>query len=181
MILHRDIKLANYFLTEDMKVKLGDFGIAVKPDSLLARRFTFIGQTEYLAPEMVSGDGYCIGSLDAWQFGICLYTMLFGVEPFANAKDEREAMRGIRTQEPSFPANIYTSVQVKQLINQALNKVPDHRPSIDELKNHAWFKKNKIPAALPPEYMSEVPTADFDHKYLLVAQETKEKLSYEYF
>ena len=180
LILHRDIKLANYFLTADMKVKLGDFGIACKVDSQTTRRYSFIGQTEYLAPEVVSGDGYCIGSLDAWQFGICLYTMLYGVEPFSDPKDEREAMRGIRTKEPSFPPTIQTSAQVKHLISQALSKVPEDRPTIDGLRNHAWFKKNKIPTSLPASYMTEVPGDDFEHKFLLVPQETKEKLSYDY-
>jgi serine/threonine protein kinase len=106
--------------------------------------------------------------------------MLFGVEPFSDPKDEREAMRGIRTKEISFPLTIQTSAQVKHLISQALSKVPEDRPTIDGLRNHAWFKKNKIPTSLPAKYMTEVPGADFDHKFLLVSQETKEKLSYDY-
>ena len=47
--MHRDIKGANIFLTEDGKIKLADFGVSAQITATLAKRNSFIGTPYWYA------------------------------------------------------------------------------------------------------------------------------------
>lgn len=53
-VIHRDLKLGNLFLSRDMSIKLGDFGLAAKLDSPTERRRTICGTPNYIAPEILN-------------------------------------------------------------------------------------------------------------------------------
>jgi serine/threonine protein kinase len=53
LILHRDLKLSNVFLSQDMQVKIGDFGLAVPLKEENELRYSFLGTPGYMAPEIV--------------------------------------------------------------------------------------------------------------------------------
>ncbi|GKA36520.1 serine/threonine-protein kinase D6PKL1 [Tanacetum coccineum] len=46
-----------------------------------ARSNSFVGTHEYLAPEIIKGDGHG-SAVDWWTFGIFLYELLYGRTPF---------------------------------------------------------------------------------------------------
>lgn len=50
MVIHRDLKLGNLFLSDKLEIKLGDFGLAAKLDSHKERRKTKCGTPNYIAP-----------------------------------------------------------------------------------------------------------------------------------
>lgn len=54
-IVHRDIKLGNLFITEQMELKLGDFGLATKIEFDGERKRTICGTPNYIAPEVIDG------------------------------------------------------------------------------------------------------------------------------
>jgi len=56
-ILHRDLKSLNIFLTDDLKIKIGDLGVAKK---LGKGKFasTIIGTPYYLSPEICNNKKY---------------------------------------------------------------------------------------------------------------------------
>ncbi|TNV80741.1 hypothetical protein FGO68_gene15366 [Halteria grandinella] len=72
-IFHRDIKPENYLITEDLKVKLIDFGHATKDKD---RNFN-VGTPGYLSPEVSSlTQDYDLGKADMFSVGVTLYEML---------------------------------------------------------------------------------------------------------
>lgn len=81
-VIHRDLKLGNLFLDQDMTLKIGDFGLSCKLEYHGQRRSTICGTPNYIAPEVItSGVGYST-EVDVWALGVIIYTMLTGRPPF---------------------------------------------------------------------------------------------------
>lgn len=48
LVIHRDLKLGNLFIDSEMKIKVGDFGLATKLTDASERRKTFCGTPNYI-------------------------------------------------------------------------------------------------------------------------------------
>ena len=48
LVIHRDLKLGNLFLDSQMRIKVGDFGLATKLTDISDRRKTFCGTPNYI-------------------------------------------------------------------------------------------------------------------------------------
>ena len=85
-IVYRDIKPENILLEKDGYLKLIDFGMAkiLKGDE---KTNSFCGTPEYLAPEIITGEGHN-RMADWWSYGTLVYEMLFGIPPFFNENVE---------------------------------------------------------------------------------------------
>ncbi|MFD7691746.1 serine/threonine-protein kinase [Streptomyces sp. NPDC059805] len=81
-VLHRDVKPANVLLSNDDRVVLTDFGIAmVEGSSALTMTGEVIGSPEFLAPERALGRTPGPES-DLWSLGVLLYAAVEGNSPF---------------------------------------------------------------------------------------------------
>ncbi|XP_045761401.1 serine/threonine-protein kinase polo isoform X1 [Maniola jurtina] len=80
-IIHRDLKLGNLFLDDDLHVKIGDFGLAAKIEYEGERKKTLCGTPNYIAPEILSKTGHSF-EVDIWSLGCIMYTLLVGKPPF---------------------------------------------------------------------------------------------------
>jgi polo-like kinase 1 len=49
-VIHRDLKLGNLFISADMQVKVGDFGLATRVSHIGERKRTVCGTPNYIAP-----------------------------------------------------------------------------------------------------------------------------------
>ena len=89
-IIHRDLKLGNVFLNDNMECKIGDFGLATKVDYDGERKKTLCGTPNYIAPEVLERAGYS-QLCDWWSVGVILFEMLVGQPPFlANTPAETQ-------------------------------------------------------------------------------------------
>lgn len=83
-VLHRDVKPGNVLLSNDGRVVLTDFGIAmVEGSSALTMTGEVVGSPEFLAPERALGRTPGPES-DLWSLGVLLYAAVEGSSPFRN-------------------------------------------------------------------------------------------------
>ena len=59
-IIHRDLKLGNIFLNDDLEIKLGDFGLATMVEYNGEKKKTLCGTPNYIAPEVSYIICYCL-------------------------------------------------------------------------------------------------------------------------
>lgn len=121
-----------------------------------ARSNSFVGTHEYLAPEIIRGDGHG-SSVDWWTFGIFLYELLFGRTPFKGPGNE-ETLANVISQSLKFPDSPSVSFHAKDLIRGLLVKEPENRigslRGAAEIKQHPFFDGLNwalIRCAIPPE------------------------------
>lgn len=137
-IIHRDIKSANLFLTEDFEmVKLGDMNVAKIAKNDLAK--TQIGTPYYLAPEIWRNETYSY-KCDVFSTGCMLYELTCLRVPFeGNSMQElfKKVSCGVITRIPDEYSNdLYT------MIKMCLTTNPKNRPSVDELLSHPIVRNN---------------------------------------
>uniref|UniRef100_A0A8C7DC73 Serine/threonine-protein kinase PLK n=1 Tax=Oncorhynchus kisutch TaxID=8019 RepID=A0A8C7DC73_ONCKI len=152
-ILHRDLKLGNFFVSESMELKVGDFGLAAKLESAGNRKKTICGTPNYLSPEVLNKQGHGCES-DVWALGCVMYTMLLGRPPFETT-NLKETYRCIREARYSLPSSL--SPQAKQLISSLLAKTPEDRPHLDHILRHEFFTQGFVPERLPASCCHSAP------------------------
>lgn len=144
-VIHRDLKLGNLFLNEDLEVKIGDFGLATKVEYDGERKKTLCGTPNYIAPEVLSKKGHSF-EVDVWSIGCIMYTLLVGKPPFETSCLKETYLR-IKNNEYSIPKHI--NPVASSLIKKMLQPDPSARPTIHELLNDEFFTSGYIPARLP--------------------------------
>ncbi len=129
-VVHRDLKPENIMVDGEDRIKLIDFGIAMKED---ARRLTFVnmsatmGTPDYISPEQVKGQRGDQRS-DIYSLGVMLYEMLTGETPFAGPNPLAVMNeRVLHDPRPARKLRPEISLQLQEILNRALEREPRHR------------------------------------------------------
>ncbi|XP_061733338.1 calcium/calmodulin-dependent protein kinase kinase 1-like [Nerophis ophidion] len=157
-IIHRDIKPSNLLLGDDGHVKIADFGVSNEFEGTDALLSSSAGTPAFMAPETMTDQeqGFSGKALDVWAMGVTLYCFVYGKCPFY---DEYivSLHNKIKNKPVEFPENPSVSVELKHLIEKMLDKNPETRITIPEIKLNPWVTEGgDSPLPLEEEHCTAV-------------------------
>lgn len=138
-VYHRDLKPENLLLDSEGKLKVSDFGLSALPQQGVELLYTTCGTPNYIAPEVLSNNGYDGAAADIWSCGVILYVILAGYLPFEES-DLPSLYKKVNAAEFSYP--FWFPENAKSLIDRILDPNPETRIRIDGVKEHPWFQIN---------------------------------------
>ena len=138
--IHRDVKPANFFLTEDGFVKMLDFGIIKSlrhqmADIGLTHTNQSLGTSAYKAPEQIDPIhfGPVSEKTDIYSLGVTMFELLTGKPPFLGTRMEVERQHLQKAPRRPSQSNIALTAEMDDLVLACLTKDPSKRPSLDEV------------------------------------------------
>ncbi|XP_038675766.1 3-phosphoinositide-dependent protein kinase 1-like isoform X2 [Scyliorhinus canicula] len=168
-IIHRDLKPENILLSEDMHIRITDFGTAkvLSSDSTQARANSFVGTAQYVSPELLTEKSACKSS-DLWALGCIIYQLVAGLPPF-RAGNEYLIFQKIIKLEYEFPEKFFP--KAKDLVQQLLVFEHTKRLGCEELggygllKGHPFFEPvawENLHLQIPPKLTAYLPAMSED-------------------
>jgi len=138
-IVYRDLKPENILIDMEGHICITDFGLSkeIKPEE---GTHTFCGTPEYLAPEVLKGQGHGI-AVDWWSLGTLIYEMLTGLPPFYS-QNINIMYQKILNGELRFPS--YVSADAQSLLEGLLTRDVEKRlgsgaEGSADVKKHPFF------------------------------------------
>lgn len=174
-IIHRDLKPQNIMISDDGKIKITDFGIAMALNSSqLTQTNSVMGSVHYLPPEQASGKGSTTKS-DIYSMGIMLFELLTGKLPFKGENAVEIALKQMKDDIPSvrkINSNIPQSLE--NIVLKATAKNPKNRyDDVKEMYNDLKVCLNEENLNQKP-YVYKYPEHELDEKDSML-QEVKEE------
>uniref|UniRef100_A0A4W5R665 non-specific serine/threonine protein kinase n=1 Tax=Hucho hucho TaxID=62062 RepID=A0A4W5R665_9TELE len=160
-IVHRDIKPANVLLGDDGHVKIADFGVSNQFEGNDALLSSTAGTPAFMAPETLSDihQSFSGKALDVWAMGVTLYCFVFG------KVSEPADFCGYFLFFSLLPSLPEISEELKTLILKMLDKNPDTRITIPEIKLDPWVTQDGCdPLPLEEEHCSVVEVTEEEVK-----------------
>jgi len=125
-VVHRDLKPENVLLSDDGRIKVTDFGLA-RELSADTDTGSLVGTVAYLAPEVIKR-GKTQTQSDIYSFGIMLFEMLTGKQPYLGTDAIQIAMLHTSSRVPSaIEVNPQASVELNQLMLNSTEVNPENR------------------------------------------------------
>lgn len=128
---HGNLKISDFGLSS---LYIGDAEDGANRTELL---HTTCGTPNYVAPEVLSDQGYDGKKADVWSIGVILYVLLAGFLPF----DESTIVALFaKIQNADFTYPSWFTPEARALLDKMLVTDPKVRVSLSQIKEDPWFK-----------------------------------------
>lgn len=143
-IIHGDLKPANLLMSDSGSVKVADLGVCnefLGEDAAMNNGST-AGTPAFRAPEtLLPGQHVYNGkAADIWALGATLYSLVHGNVPFI-ATSVPGVYEKIKSDPLQFPPTSPISPELRDLIETMLDKDPQLRITLPQIKEHCWVTK----------------------------------------
>ncbi|WP_117215190.1 serine/threonine-protein kinase [Allorhizocola rhizosphaerae] len=148
-VIHRDLKPGNVLVSSG-SIKVIDFGLAREIDSNTGNLTTgdeVIGTVPYLSPERLGGARVITPAADIFAWGGIITFAATGRTPFRGATPADTAI-SILSDPPDLSG---VPAEIKELVERALDKDPELRPTARELLDALLNAAPTAPRAAVPE------------------------------
>ncbi|KAK0362992.1 hypothetical protein LTR94_017160 [Friedmanniomyces endolithicus] len=141
-VIYRDLKPENCLLDAEGHLLLTDFGLS-KVALEDERANSILGTIEYMAPEVIQGQGYDF-AVDWWSLGAIGFDLLTGSPPFGG-NNHAKIQQNILKQKLQLP--YFLGPDAKDLLTRLLRKDPSKRlggtntKDLKTLKAHRFFRR----------------------------------------
>lgn len=137
-IYHRDIKPQNILLNSQYDIKLIDFGLSLTTTKCYSNKLC--GSPLYMAPEIIRHKLYTKVS-DLWSFGIVMFEMLYGYNPFHKKTTFYDFSEYIKTNFSILPTkqSQTLSKDALDLMHRLLEIEYIKRISWEDFYDHSFF------------------------------------------
>lgn len=155
-IVHQDVKPHNILITDDQRVKLTDFGIALEATTgTITNSGVMMGSVHYISPEQAQGNTSGPQS-DIYGLGVVLYEMLTGQLPFKGDSAVMVALKHVQEQ-PVNPRELNQAISpdLERVVLKAMAKDPAQR-----YQNARQFS-DELQCAVPVDWVQTDLEADF--------------------
>ncbi|XP_061441060.1 serine/threonine-protein kinase PLK4 isoform X1 [Rhineura floridana] len=136
-ILHRDLTLSNLLLTNNMYIKIADFGLAAQLTMPHEKHYTMCGTPNYISPEIATRSAHGLES-DVWSLGCMFFTLLAGRPPF-DTNTVKNTLNKVVLADYEMPK--FLSEEAQDLIHQLLRKNPADRLSLSSVLDHPFMSR----------------------------------------
>jgi len=145
-VVHRDLKLENILVDDNLNLKVADFGFACYKNIDALRSYR--GTMTYMAPEIKEGKTYSGKQVDMFSIGVILFIIVQGIFPFKEARKE-EYFYNLLLQGKT---DVYfqkvngtgLSEDFKDLILKLFSYNGNDRLTAEQIRAHPWMQSSSF-------------------------------------
>jgi serine/threonine protein kinase len=132
-IIHRDVKPTNLLVDDNWNVKICDFGLStISRDNAVKDNGMAPGTPLWMSPEVLQGKDLN-EKVDIYSYGIVLWEMLTGEEPFTDHDSYNAFVQAvcIEKERPPIPEDMHASLS--NLLELCWHATPEMRPTFETI------------------------------------------------
>jgi serine/threonine protein kinase len=134
-VIHRDVKPENILYNDAGVFKLADFGLSIRPPPENPLACSYVGTTEFIAPEMAQCT-YYTSKVDIWSLGATIFELATGKTLYQEEEMEK-FMEHVNGHELKIPT--YIGDNLRDFLQKCLVAQPTQRSTAQELLAHSFL------------------------------------------